>query len=64
MAKKTKSNPIEIIDKVEQLLNIWTVPVSATVALIWGFDPTVYVLATVGAINGVLECVKVFLEKK
>jgi len=65
MAKKeTKLTKTEIIDKVEQLLNIWTVPVSATIALLWGFDPTVYVLATVGAINGVLECVKVYLEKK
>lgn len=64
MAKKTKSNPIEIIDMIEQVMNIWMVPVSATVALIWGFDPTVYVLATVGAINEVLGCIKVYLEKK
>lgn len=64
MAKQTKKTPIEIIDTVEQLMNIWTVPVSTTIALLWGFDPTVYVLAVVGAINGILECIKVFLGKK
>ena len=65
MAKKeeTKKSTTEIIDIILELINIWTVPVIATIALVWGFDPTVYVLAVVGAINSVLDCVKVFLKK-
>ena len=65
MAKKaeTKKSAVEIIDIILELINIWTVPVIATIALLWGFDPTVYVLAVVGAINQALDCVKVFLKK-
>lgn len=64
MAKKeTKKTPIETIDTILELINIWTVPVIATIALLWGFDPTVYVLAVVGVLNSILECVKVFLKK-
>ena len=65
MAKKaeTKKSATETIDIILELVNIWTVPVIATIALLWGFDPTVYVLAIVGAINSVLDCVKVFLKK-
>lgn len=65
MAKKaeTKKSATEIIDIILELINIWTVPVIATIALLWGFDPTVYVLAVVGAINSILDCVKVFLKK-
>lgn len=63
MAKKETKTPIETIDIILELINIWTVPVIATIALLWGFDPTVYVLAIVGAINSILECVKVFLKK-
>ena len=63
MAKKETKTPIETIDIILELVNIWTVPVIATIALLWGFDPTVYVLAVVGAINSVLDCVKVFLKK-
>lgn len=58
MAKKVKASKTETIDKIMETLNIWAVPVSATIALWWGFDATVYVLAIVGAINGVLDCVK------
>lgn len=60
-AKKTK---LETVDTILELINIWTVPVIATIALLWGFDPTVYVLAIVGALNSILECVKVFLKKQ
>lgn len=63
MAKQTKMSKTEIIDIILELINIWTVPVIATIALLWGFDPTVYVLAVVGAINSILDCVKVFLKK-
>lgn len=63
MAKKETKTPIETIDIILELVNIWTVPVIATIALLWGFDPTVYVLAIVGAINSILDCVKVFLKK-
>lgn len=64
MAKKAEAkSATEIIDIILELINIWTVPVIATIALLWGFDPTVYVLAVVGAINSILDCVKVFLKK-
>ena len=64
MAKKeTKKSTKEIIDTILELINIWTVPTIATIALLWGFDPTVYVLAVVGALNSILECVKVFIKK-
>lgn len=64
MAKKeTKKSTKEIIDTILELINIWTVPTIATIALLWGFDPTVYVLAVVGALNSILECVKVFMKK-
>ena len=65
MAKKaeTKKSATETIDIILELVNIWTGPVIATIVLLWGFDPAVYVLAIVGAINSVLDCVKVFLKK-
>ena len=65
MAKKeqTKKTTKQIIDTIVELINIWTVPVIATIALLWGFDPTVYVLAIVGAINAILDCVKVFIKE-
>ena len=63
MAKKVKTSKIETIDKIMETLNIWAVPVSATIALWWGFDVSVDVLAVVGAINGVLDCVKRFIKK-
>lgn len=64
MAKKeqTKKTTKQIIDTILELINIWTVPTIATIALLWGFDPTVYVLAIVGAINAILDCVKVFIK--
>lgn len=62
MAKKEAKSTKEVIDIILELINIWTVPTIATIALLWGFDPTVYVLAIVGAINSVLDCVKVFLK--
>lgn len=62
MAKKVETSKTEKIDKIMELLNIWTVPVISTIALLWGFDASVYVLAVVGAINSVLECVKVFIK--
>lgn len=62
MAKKEAKSTKEVIDIILELVNIWTVPVIATIALLWGFDPTVYVLAIVGAINSVLDCIKVFLK--
>lgn len=64
MTKKVevKQSKKEIINTVLELINIWTVPAIATIALLWGFDPTVYVLAVVGAINSILECVKVFIK--
>ena len=62
MAKKESKSAKEVIDIILELINIWTVPVIATIALLWGFDPTVYVLAIVGAINSILDCVKVFLK--
>lgn len=65
MAKKeqTKKTTKQIIDTIVELINIWTVPTIATIALLWGFDPTVYVLAIVGAINAILDCVKVFIKE-
>lgn len=65
MAKKeqTKKTTKQIIDTILELINIWTVPTIATIALLWGFDPTVYVLAIVGAINAILDCVKVFIKE-
>lgn len=62
MAKKEAKSTKEVIDIILELINIWTVPVIATIALLWGFDPTVYVLAIVGAINSILDCVKVFIK--
>lgn len=62
MAKKESKPTKEVIDIILELINIWTVPVIATIALLWGFDPTVYVLAIVGAINSILDCVKTFLK--
>lgn len=62
MAKKEQKTTKEVIDIILELINIWTVPVIATIALLWGFDPTVYVLAIVGAINSILDCVKTFLK--
>lgn len=62
MAKKEAKSTKQIIDIILELINIWTVPVIATIALLWGFDPTVYVLAIVGAINSILDCVKVFIK--
>lgn len=62
MAKKEAKSTKEVIDIILELINIWTVPAIATIALLWGFDPTVYVLAIVGAINSILECVKTFLK--
>ena len=65
MAKKeqNKKSTKQIIDTIVELINIWTVPVIATIALLWGFDPTVYVLAIVGAINAILDCIKVFIKE-
>ena len=62
MAKQVKTSKKDTINKIMELLNIWTVPVIATITLLWGFDPSVYVLAIVGAINSILECVKVFIK--
>lgn len=65
MAKKeqNKKSTKQIIDTIVELINIWTIPVIATIALLWGFDPTVYVLAIVGAINAILDCIKVFIKE-
>lgn len=62
MAKQVKASKKDQINKILELVNIWTVPVIATIALFWNIDATVYVLAIVGAINSILECVKVFIK--
>lgn len=65
MAKKeTKQTKTEIIDKVIKTLNVLVVPITTIIAIWWDFDAAVYVAATVAAINGVLECVELYLNAK
>lgn len=63
MAKKEKMTKTEIIDKVMATLNVLVIPVTSIIAIWWDFDAAVYVAATVAAINGVLECVELYMKK-
>ena len=61
MAKKMTKT--EIIDKIIATLNVLVIPVSTIIA-IWGsFDASVYVAGAVAAVNGVLEYIKICLNK-
>lgn len=65
MAKKeeVKMTKTEIIDKCIKTLNVLVIPVTTIIAIWWDFDAAVYVSATVGAINGVLELIELYLKK-
>lgn len=62
MAKKAKMTNIEIINKIEETVNVLILPITAIIAIWWEFDVAVYVSAIAGALNGVLECVKMFIK--
>ena len=64
MAKKEKMTTTEIIDKIIKTLDVLLIPVTTIIAIWWDFDAAVYVAATVAAINGVLECLEVYMNAK
>jgi hypothetical protein len=60
--KQVKQSKKDIIDKIIQTLNILVIPVSTIIGIWTSLDAGVYVAAVVAAINGVLECVKLFIK--
>ena len=50
-------------EKIMKTANILVLPIASAIAVWVDFDAAVYSTAIVGAIDGVLQCVEVFLKK-